>query len=51
MPYVVHTVRQTDEGSVMISDLVEEQASDIAVGSEILAVMADGVKMFPHLGN
>ena len=51
MPYVVHTVRQTDEGSVMISDSVEEAGFDIAVGSEILAVMADrAVKMFPHLG-
>ena len=35
----------------MISDSVEEAGFDIAVGSEILAVMADrAVKMFPHLG-
>lgn len=51
MPYVVHTVRQTDEGSVMISDSVEEAGYDLSVGSEILAVMADrAVRMFPHLG-
>jgi hydrogen cyanide synthase HcnC len=50
MPYVVHTVRQTDEGSVMISDSVEEAGFDTSVGSEVLAVEADrAVKMFPHL--
>lgn len=51
MPYVVHTVRQTDEGGVMISDSVEEAGFDTSVGSEVLAVMADrAVKMFPLLG-
>jgi glycine/D-amino acid oxidase-like deaminating enzyme len=51
MDYVVHTIRQTDEGSVMISDSVEEAGFDISVGSEVLAVMADrAVRMFPHLG-
>jgi glycine/D-amino acid oxidase-like deaminating enzyme len=51
MPYVVHTIRQTDEGSVMISDSVEEAGFDTSVGSEILSVMADrAVKMFPLLG-
>lgn len=50
MPYVVHTVRQTDEGSVMISDSVEEGGFETSVGSEVLAVEADrAVKMFPHL--
>lgn len=50
MPYVVHTVRQTDEGSVMISDSVEEAGFDTSVGSEVLAVEADrAIKMFPHL--
>ncbi len=50
MPYVVHTIRQTDEGSVMISDSMEEAGFDLSVGSEVLAVMADrAVKMFPHL--
>jgi hydrogen cyanide synthase HcnC len=51
MPYIVHTIRQTDEGSVMVSDSVEEAGYDVSVGSEVLAVMADrAVKMFPHLG-
>ncbi len=51
MPYVVHTVRQTDEGGVMISDSVEEAGYDPSVGSEILSVMADrAVRMFPLLG-
>jgi hydrogen cyanide synthase HcnC len=50
MDYVVHTIRQTDEGSVMISDSVEEAGFDVSVGSGVLAVMADrAVKMFPHL--
>jgi hydrogen cyanide synthase HcnC len=51
MPYVVHTIRQTDEGCVMIGDSVEEVDFDLSVGSEVLAVMADrAVKMFPQLG-
>jgi hydrogen cyanide synthase HcnC len=50
MNYVVHTIRQTDEGSVMISDSVEEAGFDVSVGSGVLAVMADrAVRMFPHL--
>jgi glycine/D-amino acid oxidase-like deaminating enzyme len=50
MNYVVHTIRQTDEGSVMISDSVEEAGFDVSVGSGILAAMADrAVRMFPHL--
>jgi hydrogen cyanide synthase HcnC len=50
MNYVVHTIRQTDEGSVMISDSVEEAGFDVSVGSAVLAVMADrAVRMFPHL--
>jgi hydrogen cyanide synthase HcnC len=51
MDYVVHTVRQTDEGSVMISDSVEEAGYDLSVGSEVLSVMAErAVRMFPLLG-
>ena len=37
LPYVVHTVRQTDEGGVMISNSVEEAGYDPSVGSEILS--------------
>jgi octopine oxidase subunit B len=49
--YVVHTIRQTDEGGVMISDSVEEAGYDPAVGSEVLSIMAQrAVQMFPLLG-
>jgi glycine/D-amino acid oxidase-like deaminating enzyme len=49
--YVVHTIRQTDEGGVMISDSVEEAGYDPSVGSEVLSIMADrAVRMFPLLG-
>ena len=48
--HIVHTVRQTDEGSVMISDSVEEAGYDISVGSEVLSVMAQrAVRMLPLL--
>jgi hydrogen cyanide synthase HcnC len=51
MNHVVHTIRQTDEGGVMISDSVEEAGCDASVGSAVLAVMADrAVRMFPLLG-
>jgi glycine/D-amino acid oxidase-like deaminating enzyme len=51
MRYVVHTIRQTDEGGVMISDSVEEAGYDPSVGSDVLSVMADrAVRMFPLLG-
>ena len=51
MDYVVHTIRQTDEGGVMISDSVEEAGYDLSLGSEILSIMAErAVRMFPLLG-
>jgi hydrogen cyanide synthase HcnC len=51
MNYVVHTIRQTDEGGVMISDSVEEAGYDPSVGSEVLSIMADrAVRMLPLLG-
>jgi hydrogen cyanide synthase HcnC len=51
MNHVVHTIRQTDEGGVMISDSVEETGCDASVGSAVLSVMADrAVRMFPLLG-
>jgi glycine/D-amino acid oxidase-like deaminating enzyme len=50
MNYVVHTIRQTDEGGVMISDSVEEADYDASIGSEILSIMAArAVRMFPLL--
>jgi glycine/D-amino acid oxidase-like deaminating enzyme len=50
MHYVVHTIRQTDEGGVMISDSIEEAGYDPSVGSEVLSIMAQrAVRMFPLL--
>jgi glycine/D-amino acid oxidase-like deaminating enzyme len=50
MNYVVHTVRQTDEGGVMISDSVEEADFDASVSTEVLSTMAGrAVRMFPLL--
>jgi hydrogen cyanide synthase HcnC len=51
LPYVIQTVRQTDEGNVMIGDSVEETGFDTSVDTKILAVMANrALKMFPLLG-
>lgn len=45
------TLRQTDEGSVMIGDSHENVASSAEVKTGILASMADRARrMFPHLG-
>ena len=50
MNHIVHTIRQTDEGGVMISDSVEEAGHDPSVGSAVLAVMADrAMRMLPLL--
>jgi hydrogen cyanide synthase HcnC len=50
MNYIVHTIRQTDEGGVMIADSVEEAGYDPSVGSEVLSVMAGrAVQMLPLL--
>lgn len=47
--YPVATVRQTDEGSVMLGDSREE-AGEPVVGHAMLAVLADrAVRMFPRL--
>jgi hydrogen cyanide synthase HcnC len=48
--YPVSTVRQTDEGGVMIGDSQEEAGFVPEVGQPILSVMADrAVRMFPIL--
>jgi len=48
--YPVSTVRQTDEGGVMIGDSLEEAGFDDRVGLPIISVMASrAVRMFPHL--
>lgn len=49
--YPVVTVRQTDEGGVMIGDSVEEAGWDTNVGPGVISAMADrAVRMFPLLG-
>ena len=48
--YPVSTVRQTDEGGVMLGDSQEEAGLDTAVTHSVLAVLADrAVRMFPRL--
>jgi hydrogen cyanide synthase HcnC len=48
--YPVSTVRQTDEGSVMLGDSQEDAGEDSAVGHRMIAVLADrAVRMFPRL--
>jgi glycine/D-amino acid oxidase-like deaminating enzyme len=53
MPFLPHpltTIRQTDEGTVMIGDSKEEELDDRALKHSISAVMADRAqRMFPHL--
>jgi glycine/D-amino acid oxidase-like deaminating enzyme len=53
MPFLPHpltTVRQTDEGTVMIGDSKEEELDDRVQNHPINAVMADRAqRMFPHL--
>ncbi|HEX2113284.1 MAG TPA: FAD-dependent oxidoreductase, partial [Alphaproteobacteria bacterium] len=52
LAYPVSTVRQTDEGGVMVGDSQEEAGFDATTGAPILAVMADrAVRMFPLLKN
>ncbi len=47
--YPVATIRQTDEGSVMIGDSHEEK-TDPAVATPVLSVMAErAVRMFPRI--
>ena len=52
-PFLDHpivTVRQTDEGGVMIGDSVEEAGFDVTVGTGIVSAMAArAVRMFPPL--
>ncbi len=49
--YPVATVRQTDEGGVMLGDSQEEAGLDPTVGHAVIAVLADRAqRMFPRLG-
>jgi len=50
LDYPVVTIRQTDEGSVMIGDSVEEAGWDTTVGAGVVSAEAErAVRMFPHL--
>ena len=50
--YPVSTVRQTDEGGVMIGDSQEEAGFDASVGQPVIAVLADRAqRMFPKLAS
>lgn len=50
--YPTITVRQADEGSVMLGDAIEEGDASLAVGTDVLAKMADRARrMFPGLAN
>ena len=50
LAYPVSTVRQTDEGGVMLGDSQEEAGLDASVGLPVIAVLADRARrMFPAL--
>lgn len=50
--YPVSTVRQTDEGGVMLGDSQEEAGLDANVGQPVISVLADrAVRMFPRLAS
>lgn len=50
LPYPLTTIRQTDEGTVMIGDSKEDQLDDRALNHSVSAVMADRAqRTFPHL--
>lgn len=49
--YPLATIRQTDEGGVMVGDSLEEAGFDDHVGTGVLSAMADrAVRTFPFLG-
>ena len=51
LPHPLTTIRQTDEGTVMIGDSKEDQLDDRALNHAVSAVIADRAqRMFPHLG-
>jgi hydrogen cyanide synthase HcnC len=48
--YPVNTLRQTDEGGVMLGDSREEAGYDPSVGASVLAVIAErAIRMFPRV--
>jgi glycine/D-amino acid oxidase-like deaminating enzyme len=52
LKYPVATVRQTDEGSILIGDSQEKLGFDTVVTQPVISVMADrALRMFPLIGN
>ena len=50
--YPVSTVRQADEGAIMIGDSHEEAGFDDAVGGPVISLLAErAVRTFPHLAS
>jgi glycine/D-amino acid oxidase-like deaminating enzyme len=50
--YPVSTVRQTDEGGVLLGDSHEDAGFDPTVGTQVIAAIADrATRMFPQLGS
>ena len=50
LPHPLTTIRQTDEGTVMIGDSREDELDDRVLNHSVSAVMADRAqRMFPHL--
>jgi glycine/D-amino acid oxidase-like deaminating enzyme len=50
LPHPLTTIRQTDEGTVMIGDSKEDELDDRSLKHSVNAVMADRAqRMFPHL--
>lgn len=53
-PFLHHpvvTIRQTDEGGIMMGDSLEEAGFDTTVGTGVISTIADrAVRMFPLLG-
>jgi octopine oxidase subunit B len=50
LPHPLTTIRQTDEGTVMIGDSKEDELDDRVLNQPINSVMADRAqRMFPHL--
>ena len=51
LPHPITTVRQTDEGTVMVGDSKEDLLDDAVLNPSITSVMADRAqRMFPLLG-
>lgn len=50
--YPVQTVRQTDEGGLMLGDSQEEVGADPTVTTQVISVLADrAVRMFPKIAD